>query len=156
MISVLGIRRAAWARLGRAPLAAAVGIALVSCCCLTAPASAQPAQANAVPVLTGDYVLTDVEVCNPNKSGPVEIIALATFNSTTGKLKLVGSVASGDPMTLNALKQTLSYSNSASTVTLGDTVYQAVYGKLSKGTATYLSLIAAADPCAAAITLSRQ
>jgi len=100
--------------------------------------------------------MTDAEVCNPGKFGPVLISALASFNSTTGKLKLVGSVASGDPMVLNPLKQTLSYSNSLTTVTLGETVYQVVYGKLDNGVATYASLIAAADPCAAQITLSRQ
>lgn len=135
----------------------AAATAIFACCvCASAIAQSTNTNAKAVPQIDGNYVLTDIEVCNPGKTGPVIITALASFNSTTGKLKLAGTVASGDPMTLNALKQSLSYSNSSSSVTLGDTVYQAIYGKLDKGVATYLSLIAAADPCAAQATLSRQ
>ena len=138
-------------------LSAVAAAALFACCvCASAQAQSTNASAKAVPKIDGNYVMSDMEICNPGKNGPVVISGLATFNSTTGKLKLVGSVASGDPMTLNPLKQTLSYSNSATSVTLGDTVYQAIYGKLANGVATYLSLIAAADPCAAQITLSRQ
>jgi len=139
-------------------LSTTVALAALFVCCVCGSVQAQSTNANAkaVPKIDGNYVLTDIEVCNPGKTGPVIISGLATFNSATGKLKLVGSVAGGDPMTLDPLKQTLSYSNSATTVTLGDTVYQAIYGKLANGIATYFSLIAAADPCAAQATLSRQ
>jgi hypothetical protein len=54
------------------------------------------------------------------------------------------------------VKQTLTYTNSASTVTFGDTLYQVTYGKIQKGIATYLSMVAAGDPCGAQIVLSRQ
>jgi hypothetical protein len=124
----------------------------------TAPAMAQSSQAEppAVPALKGGYVLTDVQLCISGKGVSSQITGLASFDPTSGTLKLNGYIATGDPLTLNHLKQTLSYSNSATTVTLGDTVYQVTYGKLEKGIATYLSLIAVADPCAAQIWLSRQ
>lgn len=136
---------------------AALAFATVAVFLSRAPADAQssPAKTPAVPTLTGDYVLTDVQICTMGESQS-QITGLASFDTTTGKLKLVAYMASGDPLTLNHFKQTLSYSNSATTVTLGDTVYQATYGKLANGIATYLSLIAVADPCAAQIWLSRQ
>ena len=151
MSSDFRIPRAPSTRLCRAPLM----LAFFSCCWFGALAGAQ-ADAKAVPAITGDYVLTDTQVCSSNNFGPVLISALASFNSTTGKAKLVGSIASGSPMVLAPLKQTLSYSNSQTTVTLGETVYQVIYGKLDNGTATYLSMIAVDDPCAAEIVLSRQ
>jgi len=121
-----------------------------------ASAMAQSSRAGppAVPMLKGGYALTDVQMCNSGNSS--QITALATFDTTTGKLKLKGYIATGNPVTLDTLTQTLSYSNSATTVTLGDTVYQVTYGKVANGIATYLSMIAAANPCAAQIWLSRQ
>jgi hypothetical protein len=135
----------------------ALAFATVAVSFFCAPAGAQSSQAKtpAVPALKGGYVLTDVQICTTGKSQS-QITGLATFNTTTGKLKLDGYIATGNPLTLTHLKQTLSYSNSTTTVTLGDTVYQVTYGKLEKGVATYLSLIAVADPCAAQIWLSRQ
>ena len=126
-------------------------------CCFCAPDDAQASQRGPqdVPLIKGDYVLTDTQLCT-SKGMNSQITGLASFDSTTGKIKLTGYIASGDPVTLDHLKQTLSYSNSATTVTLGDTVYQATYGKLANGIATSLALIAAADPCAAQIWLSRQ
>ena len=141
-----------------ATAAAATAFFIFSSCCLSAPASAKSSQIKtpAVPTLKGGYVLTDMQVCTSGKGQSSQITALATFNTTSGMLKLDGYIATGDPLTLTRLKQTLSYSNSATTVTLGDTVYQVVYGTLEKGIAADPSLIAADDPCAAQIWLSHQ
>jgi hypothetical protein len=137
--------------------AAPILAAALAACLFTATATAQSAQAEApaVPVLKGGYVLTDVQLCTAGSQSS-QITGLATFSPKSGTLKLAGYIANGDPLTLTHIKQSLPYSNSATTVTLGDTVYQVTYGKLEKGIATYLSLIAAADPCAAQIWLSRQ
>jgi len=124
--------------------------------CATASAQSSEANPQAVPKLKGGYVLTDVQLCVPGKSQNFQITGLATFDPATGKMKLNGYTAGGDPMTLNHVRQTLSYSNSATTVTLGDTVYQVTYGSLENGIAAYLSLMAVADPCAAQIWMSRQ
>ena len=141
-----------------ATVAAATAILFFSCCCFSAPASAQPSQTLPPdgPTLKGAYVLTDTLMCVPGKGGFTQLSGLATFDPQSGKLKLDGYSAGGDPVTLNHVRQTLPYTNSASTVTFGDTVYQATYGKIEKGVATYLSLIAAADPCAAQVWLSRK
>jgi len=138
--------------------AAAIPTIVLAGCLFAATAMAQPSQAKApaVPVLKGGYVLTDTQMCISGKGQFSQITGLATFDPISGKLKLDGYSSGGDPLTLTHIKQTLSYSNSATTITLGDTVYQVTYGKLEKGIATYLSLIAAADPCAAQIWLSRQ
>ena len=94
----------------------ATAILFISCCCFSVPASAQSSRSLPPdgPTLKGDYVL-------------------ATFDPKTGKLKLEGYSAGGDPVKLSHVKQTLPYTNSASTVTFGDTVYQATYGTIKKG-----------------------
>jgi hypothetical protein len=132
--------------------------AALAACLFVAPAMAQSFQVEtpAVPILKGAYVLTDMQLCISGKGQSSQITGRATFDPTSGTLKLDGYIATGDPLLLNPLKQRLSYSNSATTITLGDTVYQVTYGKLDKGIATYLSFIAAVDPCAAQIWLSRQ
>jgi hypothetical protein len=136
----------------------ALAFAMVAVSLFNAPAMAQSSQARTptVPILKGGYALTDVQICVSGKGLSSQITGRASFNTASGTLKLDGYIATGDPLTLTHLKQTLSYSNSTTTVTLGDTVYQVTYGKLEKGVATYLSLIAVADPCAAQIWLSRQ
>ena len=136
----------------------ATAILFISCCCFSVPASAQSSRSLPPdgPTLKGDYVLTDAVMCTPGKGGFSEVTGLATFDPKTGKLKLEGYSAGGDPVKLSHVKQTLPYTNSASTVTFGDTVYQATYGTIKKGIATYLSLIVAADPCAAQVWLSRR
>ena len=125
----------------------ATAILFISCCCFSVPASAQSSRSLPPdgPTLKGDYVLTDAVMCTPGKGGFSEVTGLATFDPKTGKLKLEGYSAGGDPVKLSHVKQTLPYTNSAST-----------YGTIKKGIATYLSLIVAADPCAAQVWLSRR
>lgn len=141
-----------------ATAATATAIFFFSCCCFSVPAGAQSSQTLPPdgPTLKGAYVLTDAVMCTPGKGGFSEVTGLATFDPKSGKLKLEGYSAGGDPVTLSHVKQTLPYTNSASTVTFGDTVYQATYGTIEKGIATYLSLIVAADPCASQVWLSRK
>jgi len=140
----------------RRSLTIMVAMAVVFVFCAPAMAQSSHTETPAIPILKGGYVLTDVQICVSGKGQSSQITGRASFDPASGTLKLNGYIATGDPLTLNHLRQSLSYSNSASTVTLGDTVYQVTYGKLEKGIATYLSLIAAVDPCAAQIWLSRQ
>lgn len=128
-------------------------------CYFCATASAQPSQSLPPdgPTLKGTYVLADTTMCTPGKGSSFTMLTgLATFDPATHKLKLDGYSAGGDPVTLSHVKQTLTYANSATTVTFGDTVYQASYGGTKKGIAVYLSLITGVDPCGAQVTLSRQ
>lgn len=133
------------------------GAAIAAFCC-SAPAMAESSQAEppAVPILKGDYVLTDIVNCVPGEGNVLQLTGQGSFDPTSGKFKLDGYAASGNPLVLTRSKQSLSYSNSATTITLGDTVYQVTYGKLEKGIATYLSFIAADGTCASQMWLSRQ
>ena len=135
---------------GLTPARAAVAVFF-----FTATAMAQSPQT--VPILSGGYVLTAMENCLPVSSGLRNETGTLTFDPKSGTVKISVYLMSGDPLTLSQSKGATTYSNSAKTLTLGSTTYQATYGKREKGIATYVSFIAVeGDGCGYQGWLSRQ
>lgn len=104
------------------------------------PPSARAETGN-VPVLSGTYIFNATQNCLPVANDLQNITGTMSFDPKTGKMNLVEYVTSGNPLTLEKGKGTQSYSNSASTFTLGTTTFQAFYGKRTKGIATSFSFI---------------
>jgi hypothetical protein len=137
--------------LRRAP---AIAVAMIVETCLFSLATA--AQPPAVPVLKGGYVLTQVNNCVRSSTSFYQLTGSIDFNPKTGKYKLDGYSAADDPLELTHITGNATYSNSGSTLTLGDTTLQVFYGKLENGVATYLSAITVLDSCGYQISMSRQ
>ena len=78
------------------------------------------------------------------------------FNPQKGIYKTDGYSVSGDPLTLTQVTGKTVYSNTESTLTLGEFTFQAAYGKLQNGIATYLSAITVVGSCGYQIWFSRQ
>ena len=135
-----------------------VGQATLAALLVGAPAMAQSLQGSPpdVPVLSGTYAYTQVQNCVKSSGTFYQVTASATFDPKSGTFKEDGYAASDDPLTLNHVKGHASYSNSGTTLTLGDTIFQVTYGKLEKGIATYLSAIAVVNSCGVQAWLSRQ
>ncbi|MGD0191362.1 MAG: hypothetical protein ABSD74_11530 [Rhizomicrobium sp.] len=102
-----------------------------------------PAFAGHVPVLSGNYVYTADQACY-GQGGTWEFnqtTAIANFNPSTGTATLNGYQSSGAPPTLSPLSDSSSYSNTATTITVNGTTFEAFYGKASKKVASYVSFI---------------
>lgn len=100
-----------------------------------------PAMA-AVPTLSGAYVYTSIESCYNNSWSVAHTTGTATFTPSTGTATISGYHAGGTPPTLTPVSGTISYSNTATTITLNGTTYEVSYGKATKGVATHLAFIA--------------
>ncbi len=111
-----------------------------------------------VPILSGSYVFNAVENCVASSGTFSQVSGIIKFDADTGKAEQDGFLVSGDPVTLQHFKGTGTYSNSKSTLTLDTDTFQATYGKLSKGIATYVSYIglSASGNCGVQGWLSRK
>jgi len=125
--------------------------------CAIASAASVYADSRSVPVLSGTYVFDATQNCLPVTNDLQNITGTMTFDPKTGKMNLLEYITSGNPLTLEKGKGTQSYSNSATTFTLGTTTFQAFYGKRSKGIATSFSFIGVIEGgCALQASLSLQ
>ena len=96
------------------------------------------------PVLSGAYAISGSFNCTDTSSHTVsQLTGQMTFNATAGTATIQGYRADGEPMTLTQFSHGPGpYSNTATTVTFNGTTYQANFGALKKGVATYVSLLA--------------
>jgi hypothetical protein len=97
---------------------------------------------NAVPSLSGDYVLTLINNCVQSGSSVSQTTATATFDADAGTLSFSGFVADGNPIVLTPVTGSGAYSNTKTTVVFAGTTYKAFYGATKKGVAQYVSMIA--------------
>ena len=115
-------------------LAAALGASAM----LVSPAMAAK---GTLPIISGNYVLTEVDNCVNSATSFSQETVLASFNPNTGAVTFNGYKAGGNPLTLGASSGSGTYSNTATTLTLNGNTFQVIYGKLAGGKATYLSYI---------------
>ena len=94
-----------------------------------------------VPILSGKYVANVVENCVALDGTFSQLSGIVEFDPSSGKVDQDVSLVSGNPLNLQNLKAHGTYSNSKSTLTLDTNTFQATYGNLSKGIATYVSYI---------------
>jgi len=109
---------------------------------------AAPALAT-TPVISGKYIVNYNEICQQNDAhiqfaGQGQTNAetlLANFDTANATVKLTGSVTYA-PLVGNyiapattTVSQSLAYSNTATTVTIGSTTFNALYGPLKNGVA---------------------
>jgi hypothetical protein len=99
-----------------------------------------PVMAN-TPVLSGKYAFSSVVNCGSAGSGVSQTSGLLTFDPTAGTVSIVGNVIDGDPPVMRSTVATVSFSNTSGTITVNGVTYQATFGKLSRGIATYLTYI---------------
>ena len=114
----------------------------------------QPAGA-AVPKLSGIYATHFVKNCGSGIVG----LASGTWTFTGADWNYSLEYNDGAPTsTLTVATSSGTFTNTATTVTLGSTLYHATYGKLSNGTATFAELIGVAGSgdtaCIVQITLT--
>lgn len=110
----------------------------------------QPAMAQTVPVLSGKYATTYNEICQA-RTGATNYSAGATYNQIlvadfdhAGKtVKVTGTsvsgalvAANGEPakLTQTPIDASYPYSNTATTITIGNRTFKALYGPLILGT----------------------
>lgn len=117
----------------------------------------------AAPKLSGTYVYTWIERCvsTGGQTSVSNTTALVALDPETHMATFNGFTTGGSPPVLAPISGTASYANTATTVTIDDTVYKAFYGKLVKKVATYVSLIAVVPgdsgaTCADQLWLSQQ
>lgn len=107
---------------------------------VAAVAFGTPAMAD-VPILSGNYVINVVQNCVDLDASFAQVSGTINFDPGSGKVEQDVFAALGKPLTFQRFKQHGTYSNSKSTLTLDSNTFQATYGKLSKGIATYVSYI---------------
>jgi len=105
--------------------------------------------AGTVPTLSGKYATSYNEICQQNNPNiPVQgtgatytEAVVADFNATAGTVTLKGSEIYGPlvggyvALTQSPLSESTTFSNTATTVTIGTTTYNVVYGPVKKGVA---------------------
>ena len=127
-------------------LAAVLGLCASSA--LAAPAPQNP------PALRGTYVYAWEHTCD--SSGiPIRVAALAHFHPHKHQVTITGyrAGAGGGVIGIN---QTVSYSNTATTIVIDGKTYNVVYGLLAGRVATYLSYVSSTSHCVEQATLSRR
>jgi surface antigen len=101
------------------------------------------------PKISGKYVVNYNEICQQNdpdiqfaSQGQTNTeTLLANFNSTSGTVKLSGSVTYGPlvgsyvALATTPMSENTTYSNTATTVTIGSTTFNVLYGPLKNGIA---------------------
>lgn len=109
-----------------------------------------PAMAQTVPVLSGKYAATYNEICqagtnttNYSAGATYNQILVADFDNAKKTVKLTGTSVSGPLVVTNGapagltqspINTSYSYSNSATTITIGRDTFNALYGPLILGT----------------------
>jgi len=109
----------------------------------------------AVPVLSGTYATHFVKNCGSGILG----LASGKWTFTGADWNYALEYNSGaPPSSLTLVTSSSTFTNTATTVTLGATTYDATYGKLVKGVATFAELIGVAGSgstaCIVQITLT--
>ena len=123
-----------------------VGTALIVALFLSAAVVGNVAGAPppATPVLTGNYIFTWWEQCrrpDGGLAGVGQTTARVTFDATNGVATFNGFQPAGNPLTLEPIVGSATYSNTATTFTLDGDTFQAFYGDLKKGVPAYVSYI---------------
>ncbi len=108
-----------------------------------APAVAQPLP---VPVLSGKYATTFNEICQAGTNYPAGAIynqiLVVDFNKDTKTVSLTGASVSGPltaangapaKLTQTSVNTSFSYSDTATTITIGSDTFNALYGPLIMG-----------------------
>lgn len=134
-------------------------VALPLCVPAFANAGATP---GAIPKLSGKYVLSFIDNCTATVTTTTvhENVVLADFDPVAGTISFSGFTLVVDPDTgplMTGISGNFAFSNTKTSLTLNNVVYQAMYGSVKKGVATSLSYIGVSSPnCGAQGTLTRQ
>lgn len=109
----------------------------------SASAEADGGAPRSAPVLSGAYAISGIFNCTTSGGTASQITAEITFDPQAQTASIKGYRADGNPMTLTKFSHSAgAYSNTSTTLTLNGTVYQANYGALKNGIATYVSFLA--------------
>jgi hypothetical protein len=84
------------------------------------------------PVLKGTYDFIEVINCVQAQGIFFQDRGSLSLSPNTGTFRFNAYAAEGDPLKLDHIKQSGTYSNSGTTVTFDTTTYQATYGKLER------------------------
>lgn len=125
----------------------------------------------ATPVILGKYIVNYNEICQANDpdiqfagQGQTNTeTLLANFDSSSGTVKITGTVMYGPligsyvALASTTTSQSTTYSNTATTITIGTTTFTVLYGPLKKGVAQSAVFSGVSSGlCAASATAMRQ
>jgi len=131
---------------------------------LCAPVTASAA----VPLISGNYAYSNSEICQaPSPAGGGAIRSaweVADFDHATGKVQFTGDGISGalvvpsgpGGLTESHLSGPVSYSNTATTITVGAQTFNVVYGPVANGVVQSFVYGGIVGTCALSVTMIRQ